>query len=150
MPECLSSKARCVIRALLRRHPEERITSEDLLHHPWFTKENFRESVRSCTDQMVPKGVPKRQNSLGEGRLDEDGDDAMLHEMDQDQQHQEEDDVRGNYVQELLMMEDREREREQQEQRLGQGVPSMSARPRGPTRASLETLLLGMGRTLGR
>lgn len=60
MPECLSSKARCVIRALLRKHPEERITSEDLLDHPWLTKENFRESVRSCHDQMVPLYAPKR------------------------------------------------------------------------------------------
>lgn len=50
-----------MIRALLRKHPEERITSEDLLHHPWLTKENFRESVRSCSDQTVPMGAPKRK-----------------------------------------------------------------------------------------
>ena len=43
-----------MIRALLRRDPEERITSEDLLHHPWFTKENFRETYRSSSDQCVP------------------------------------------------------------------------------------------------
>ena len=89
VPECLSSKARCVIRALLRRHPEERITSEDLLHHPWLTKENFRESVRSCSDQTVPMDVPKRQRaSLAES---EDEDEAEEHAEDGEEVDEEED-----------------------------------------------------------
>lgn len=85
MPECLSSKARCVIRALLRKHPEERISSEDLLHHPWLTKENFRETVRSCSDQMVPMFVPKR--AVGGGAR---GDESEADEMDEEQQRQQE------------------------------------------------------------
>jgi len=60
---------------LLRRHPEERITSEDILHHPWLTKENFRETVRSCSDQTVPMWEPsERAASLNGGGDDEDED----------------------------------------------------------------------------
>lgn len=61
MPECLSSKARCIIRALLRRDPEERITSEDILYHPWLKQEDdYREVISSKTsstndDQCVPE-----------------------------------------------------------------------------------------------
>lgn len=61
MPECLSSKARCIIRALLRRDPDERITSEDILYHPWLKQDDdFREVISSKTssvsdDQCVPE-----------------------------------------------------------------------------------------------
>lgn len=86
VPECLSSKARCVIRALLRRHPEERITSEDLLHHPWLTKENFRESVRSCSDQTVPMCAPVKLRRSEEERDEQEVDQEMDEsQMDQEQ-----------------------------------------------------------------
>lgn len=58
IPDCLSSRARCLIRSLLRREPSERIASEDVLHHPWFSQGD-REShaslqaSRQC-DQLVP------------------------------------------------------------------------------------------------
>ncbi|XP_055710161.1 tribbles homolog 2-like [Phlebotomus papatasi] len=55
VPECLTSKARCMIRALLRRDPEERITSEDILYHPWLLHEDSRESSRATGDQCVPE-----------------------------------------------------------------------------------------------
>ncbi|KAL7039929.1 hypothetical protein ACKWTF_000182 [Chironomus riparius] len=61
VPECLSSKARCIIRALLRRDPEERITSEDILYHPWLKQDDeYREVISSKTsstndDQCVPE-----------------------------------------------------------------------------------------------
>ena len=61
VPECLSSKARCIIRALLRRDPDERITSEDILYHPWLKQDDdFREVISSKTssvsdDQCVPE-----------------------------------------------------------------------------------------------
>ncbi|KAK9890531.1 hypothetical protein WA026_010607 [Henosepilachna vigintioctopunctata] len=54
IPECLSSRARCLIRSLLRRDPSERITSEDILHHPWLAKEERDWTSRSC-DQLVPE-----------------------------------------------------------------------------------------------
>ncbi|XP_052864437.1 tribbles homolog 1-like [Anopheles cruzii] len=43
IPDCLSSKARCMIRALLRRDPEERITSDDVLHHPWLLHDDSKD-----------------------------------------------------------------------------------------------------------
>lgn len=60
VPDCLTSKARCMIRSLLRKEPEERILSEDILLHPWMTAEENREysstsnSSKSSGDQMVP------------------------------------------------------------------------------------------------
>ncbi|XP_076457251.1 tribbles homolog 2-like [Babylonia areolata] len=36
LPECLSPKARCLIRCLLRRDPAERMSARDILSHPWF------------------------------------------------------------------------------------------------------------------
>lgn len=64
-----------MIRSLLRRHPEERITSEDILHHPWLTKENFRETVRSCSDQTVPMWEASERSS-SRGDDDEDDEDS--------------------------------------------------------------------------
>ncbi|CAO1360410.1 unnamed protein product [Diamesa hyperborea] len=61
LPDCLSSKARCIIRALLRRDPDERITSDDILFHPWLKQTNDnREVYNSKTttvnnDQCVPE-----------------------------------------------------------------------------------------------
>lgn len=54
VPECLTSKARCMIRSLLRKEPEERILSEDILLHPWMTVDENRDFTKSSTDQMVP------------------------------------------------------------------------------------------------
>lgn len=45
VPDCLSSKARCMIRALLRREPEERIASEDVLYHPWLQHDDTRDQL---------------------------------------------------------------------------------------------------------
>lgn len=62
VPDCLSSKARCIIRALLRRDPEERITSEDVLYHPWLRHDdesrevvNSKSNLSSVDDQCVPE-----------------------------------------------------------------------------------------------
>jgi tribbles-like protein len=62
VPDCLSSKARCIIRALLRRDPDERISSEDILYHPWLkqddeTKELFTSKTNNVAvdDQCVPE-----------------------------------------------------------------------------------------------
>lgn len=67
VPECLSSKARCMIRALLRRDPEERIASEDVLYHPWLLHDDSKDHAygslssggsggsRSNDDHCVPE-----------------------------------------------------------------------------------------------
>lgn len=54
IPECLTSKARCMIRSLLRRDPDERITSEDVFLHPWMTRDETNDFVKSSSDQCVP------------------------------------------------------------------------------------------------
>lgn len=54
IPECLTSKARCMIRSLLRRDPDERITSEDIFLHPWMTRDETNDFTKSLTDQCVP------------------------------------------------------------------------------------------------
>lgn len=64
MPECLSSKARCIIRALLRRDPDERITSEDILYHPWLKQDDdFREVINSKTSTADDQCVPEWRNN---------------------------------------------------------------------------------------
>lgn len=58
IPECISSKARCIIRALLRRDPKERITSDDILYHPWFKNREILDLTSDChstEDQIVPQ-----------------------------------------------------------------------------------------------
>uniref|UniRef100_A0A182TDE3 Protein kinase domain-containing protein n=1 Tax=Anopheles melas TaxID=34690 RepID=A0A182TDE3_9DIPT len=82
VPECLSSKARCMIRALLRRDPEERIASEDVLHHPWLLHDDSKDhaygglhsSSRSSSsgtafdDHCVPEWYdPTDENDIGGG-----------------------------------------------------------------------------------
>ncbi|XP_030761374.1 tribbles homolog 2 [Sitophilus oryzae] len=54
IPECVSPRARCLIRSLLRREPSERLSSEDILLHPWLAKEDRDWVSRTC-DQMVPE-----------------------------------------------------------------------------------------------
>lgn len=45
-----------MIRSLLRKEPEERILSEDILLHPWMNAEEARDSYSKSYsgDQMVP------------------------------------------------------------------------------------------------
>lgn len=54
VPEGLSSRARCLVRALLRRDPTERPASEDLLRHPWIVRP-VKCSSRCSHDQLVPE-----------------------------------------------------------------------------------------------
>lgn len=39
IPDNVSAKAKCLIRALLRMNPNERLTAEEALDHPWFRAE---------------------------------------------------------------------------------------------------------------
>ncbi len=52
LPDTLSSRAKCLIRCLLRKEPEERLNTEDVLIHPWMTqlsnRERYRRSVSSA------------------------------------------------------------------------------------------------------
>ncbi|KAJ9585144.1 hypothetical protein L9F63_003063 [Diploptera punctata] len=54
IPDCLSARAKCLIRSLLRREPSERLSAADVLIHPWFKHE---EDIDVCQrgDQTVPE-----------------------------------------------------------------------------------------------
>lgn len=62
IPDVVPARARCLIKNLLCRDPLERLTAEEALEHPWFSKPLLNEpprpsqSVRAggCLDQMVP------------------------------------------------------------------------------------------------
>ncbi|GIY49724.1 tribbles homolog 2 [Caerostris darwini] len=57
VPDHLSSKAKCLIRSLLRMDPSERLTAEEVLDHPWFRDSKFVDEFKETagsTDQMVP------------------------------------------------------------------------------------------------
>lgn len=43
-----------MIRSLLRREPDERITSDDILLHPWMIQDDSRDYTKSPGDQCVP------------------------------------------------------------------------------------------------
>ena len=84
LPDSISSRAKCLIRCLLRKDPTKRLTTEDVLIHPWVTLStpnhtschtsgNPRESRRVVasappqttpstsvaeTDQIVPEFFP--------------------------------------------------------------------------------------------
>ncbi|XP_005995978.1 tribbles homolog 2 [Latimeria chalumnae] len=58
IPETLSPKAKCLIRSILRREPSERLTSQEILDHPWFSTD-FNAScsgygAKEASDQLVP------------------------------------------------------------------------------------------------
>lgn len=40
IPDSIATTAKCMIKSLLRREPEERITSQDVLDHPWLLKDD--------------------------------------------------------------------------------------------------------------
>ncbi|MEE6476847.1 hypothetical protein FKM82_011238 [Ascaphus truei] len=58
IPETLSPKAKCLIRSILRREPSERLTSREILDHPWFSTDfnalNSGFGAKEVSDQLVP------------------------------------------------------------------------------------------------
>lgn len=58
LPEWLGPRARCLLRALLRREPHERLDADDVLHHPWLRDEDGDREVEGVGDQAGPEAVP--------------------------------------------------------------------------------------------
>ena len=56
IPDSTSSRAKCLIRCLLRREPELRLTAEQILGHPWFKANRpvFLYVSTETKDQTVP------------------------------------------------------------------------------------------------
>ena len=75
LPDHLSSRAKCLIRCLLKREPEERLTTEDVLVHPWLTGTHRERSGCSrqrpphldTTDHCVPEVSVSLNNPAGLG-----------------------------------------------------------------------------------
>ncbi|XP_022235896.1 tribbles homolog 1-like, partial [Limulus polyphemus] len=51
IPDMVSSRAKCLIRSLLRKDPAERLAIDDVLRHPWFRLVS-RDGV-SCIDSQL-------------------------------------------------------------------------------------------------
>ena len=65
IPEGLSSRARCLIRSLLRRDPSERLTAEDCALHPWFTRGLGGSSIGTgCAEERAESLLPRGQDQL--------------------------------------------------------------------------------------
>nr|CAD7392566.1 unnamed protein product [Timema cristinae] len=56
IPDCLSSRAKCLIRSLLQRDPSKRVSAEEVILHPWLTREDssLETSTSARYDQLVP------------------------------------------------------------------------------------------------
>jgi tribbles-like protein len=57
--DTISSRAKCLIRSLLRMNPLDRLTAEDVIHHPWFClacrpTTIIRTDLSKDKDQLVP------------------------------------------------------------------------------------------------
>ncbi|CAH2104979.1 unnamed protein product [Euphydryas editha] len=57
VPECLSSRGKCLIRSLLRREACERLSARDVLRHPWLARDPRNElppRAAASHDRLVP------------------------------------------------------------------------------------------------
>ncbi|GFO01860.1 tribbles-like protein 2 [Plakobranchus ocellatus] len=61
IPDSVPARARCLIKNLLCQNPLERLSAEEVLEHPWFSRPLLHEpatrpshSAKSSCDQMVP------------------------------------------------------------------------------------------------
>ncbi|KPP77572.1 tribbles 2-like [Scleropages formosus] len=67
IPETLTPKAKCLIRSILRREPAERLTSREILEHPWFSSSTHASVLghgrndKEPTDQMVPDVIMEEE-----------------------------------------------------------------------------------------
>lgn len=63
IPDCISSRAKCLLRSLLRHDPSERLQADEIIQHPWFKTSSSRAASYGSTskldskinDQLVPE-----------------------------------------------------------------------------------------------
>lgn len=53
IPDSISSRAKCLIRCLLRKDPEERLTTDDVLAHPWVIQHHTSSSSGSTSSSVL-------------------------------------------------------------------------------------------------
>ncbi|KAJ8387834.1 hypothetical protein AAFF_G00149830 [Aldrovandia affinis] len=73
LPESLTPKARCLIRSILRRDPAQRLTSRDILEHPWLAPGSGHGagadgSGKEASDQTVPDVSLGEEEAAGSSR----------------------------------------------------------------------------------
>jgi tribbles-like protein len=68
IPDSVSSKAKCLIRSLLRMEAQERLTAEEILEHPWFSSlphpQRHSKGAEKDLDQTVPDIVMDDEESF--------------------------------------------------------------------------------------
>jgi len=63
VPETLSSKAKCLIRSMMRREPSERLTAQEILEHPWFSSSfTVSSPCRGVEQKLGDQTVPDLAN----------------------------------------------------------------------------------------
>lgn len=68
LPDSLSSRAKCLIKCLLRKEPSDRITTEDVMLHPWVVgsaRERGGSSRRSPHSDSGDQAVPDQSSPAG-------------------------------------------------------------------------------------
>ena len=69
IPDSVSSQAKCLLRSIMRVDPTERLTAEEILHHPWFRHSTqavcpYSDSSKSA-DQTVPNfSIPENEDYI--------------------------------------------------------------------------------------
>ncbi len=53
LPDTVSSKAKCLLRAILRKDPTERLNAQEVLEHPWFSSSFVHTVVSNKTDRKT-------------------------------------------------------------------------------------------------
>ncbi|XP_077443383.1 tribbles homolog 2 [Stigmatopora argus] len=66
VPDTLTPKAKCLIRAILRREPAERLTSREILQHPW-----FHAAASATTTPTTAGGRPDPEQTVPEVNMEE-------------------------------------------------------------------------------
>lgn len=67
VPDNLSSRAKCLIRSLLRRQPEQRLAAAEILQHPWFSYKSRAplpqgKGDKKDIDQTVPSLIIEEES----------------------------------------------------------------------------------------
>ena len=58
IPDTISSKAKCLIRSMMRREPTERLAAREILEHPWFMSSFHITSPCKIDQKLADQTVP--------------------------------------------------------------------------------------------
>ena len=58
IPDTISSKAKCLIRSMMRREPTERLSAREILEHPWFVSSFHITGPCKVDQKLADQTVP--------------------------------------------------------------------------------------------